>query len=59
MLMSHAFKAAKEKGARMLVLERQSCNVPAIAFYLKQGLTLIGFNGTAYSNEDNEKRGQA
>jgi len=56
MLMSHAITAAKEKGARMLVLETQSCNVPAITFYLKQGFNLIGFDSAAYSNEDNEKR---
>ncbi len=52
MLMGLAAKAAKEKGARMLVLETQSCNVPAIAFYLKQGFDLIGFDSAAYSNED-------
>jgi len=56
LLMDFATKVAKEKGARMLVLETQSCNVPAIAFYLKQGFNLIGFDSAAYSNEDIKKR---
>ena len=56
LLMSFAAKVAKEKGARMLVLETQSCNVPAIAFYLKQGFNLIRFDSAAYSNEDIKKK---
>jgi ribosomal protein S18 acetylase RimI-like enzyme len=56
LLMKHAVKIAKEKGARMLVLETQTCNVPAISFYLKFGFELIGFDSTAYSNEDIEKK---
>jgi ribosomal protein S18 acetylase RimI-like enzyme len=54
--MGFAVKVAKEKGARMLVLETQSCNVAAIAFYLKQGFVLIGFDSAAYSNTDLEKK---
>jgi GNAT superfamily N-acetyltransferase len=54
-LMKHAVKIAKEKGARMLVLETQTCDVPAISFYLKFGFDLIGFDTAAYSNEDVEK----
>jgi ribosomal protein S18 acetylase RimI-like enzyme len=54
-LMQHAIKLAEEKGARMLVLETQSCNVKAIQFYLKHGYELIGFDTTAYSNQDIEK----
>jgi ribosomal protein S18 acetylase RimI-like enzyme len=54
-LMQHAIKLAKERGARMLVLETQSCNTNAIQFYLKQGYELIGFDTTAYSNQDIEK----
>ncbi len=53
--MQHAIKLAKERGARMLVLETQSCNTKAIQFYLKHGYGLIGFDTTAYSNEDIEK----
>ncbi len=56
LLMSHAIRTAKEKGARMLVLETQSCNVAAINFYLKQGFNLIGFDSAAYSNADVEKK---
>jgi len=56
LLMEHAVGVAKKKGARMLVLETQSCNVPAINFYLKFGFELIGFDTTAYSNEDVEKK---
>jgi len=54
-LMKHAIKIAKEKAARMLILETQSCNVDAIRFYLAQGFQLIGFDTTAYSNQDIEK----
>ncbi|HVP26427.1 MAG TPA: GNAT family N-acetyltransferase [Candidatus Bathyarchaeia archaeon] len=55
-LMSYAKKLAKEKGARMLVLETQSCIGPAIIFYLEQGFELIGFDAAAYSNEDVERK---
>lgn len=55
-LIKHAVRFAKEKGARMLVLETQSCNVPAINFYRKHGFDLIGFDTAAYSNEDVEKK---
>ena len=43
-------------GARMLVLETQSCNDPAICFYRKMGFSLIGFDLTAYSQADVEKK---
>ena len=56
LLMSYAVKVAKEKGARMLVLETQSCNVAAISFYLKQGFNLVGLDSAAYSNTDIEKK---
>jgi ribosomal protein S18 acetylase RimI-like enzyme len=52
LLMNHAVKIAKEKGARMLVLETQTNNATAIDFYLKLGFELIGFDTAAYSNED-------
>ncbi len=55
-LMKHAIAIAKQKGARMLVLETQSCNVPAIEFYLRQGFDLIGFDLAAYSNEDIKRK---
>ena len=56
LLMRYAIKIAKERGARMLVLETQSCDVPAIDFYLKQNFNFIGFDCAAYSNEDIEKK---
>jgi len=56
LLMSYAVRVAREKGARMLVLETQSCNVAAIDFYIKQGFNLIGFDSAAYSNTDVEKK---
>lgn len=56
LLMNHAVKIAKEKGARMLVLETQTNNAKAINFYLKFGFEFIGFDLAAYSNEDIKKR---
>jgi GNAT superfamily N-acetyltransferase len=55
-LMEHAVKIAKEKGARMLVLETQTCLAATIDFYLKFGFELIGFDTAAYSNEDVERK---
>lgn len=52
MFMDFAEKKAKEFGARAMVLETQSCNLPAIGLYQKCGFELIGFDKTAYSNED-------
>jgi ribosomal protein S18 acetylase RimI-like enzyme len=46
---------AKKAGARMLVLETQTCNVAAINFYLKEGFQFIGLDVAAYSNEDIER----
>ena len=56
LLMNYAVRLTKEKRARMLVLETQSCDVPAIDFYLKFGFELIGFDAAAYSNEDVAKK---
>lgn len=52
LLFSEAKKQARAAGARAIVLETQSCNVPAIQFYLKMGMTLCGFDLLAYSNAD-------
>ena len=54
-LMRKAEEVARAAGSRMLVLEMQSCNVGAMAFYLGFGFDLVGFDRTAYSNEDVEK----
>ena len=51
-LVKFAIQKAKEWRCRSLVLETQSCNHKAICFYLRCGFTLIGFDLTAYSNED-------
>jgi len=56
LLMKHAVKIARDKGARMLVLETQTNNATAIEFYLKFGFQLIGFDLAAYSNEDISKK---
>lgn len=56
LLMNHAVKVAKEKGARMLVLETQTNKDTAIKFYLNFGFKLIGLDTAAYSNEDIEKK---
>lgn len=37
---------------RMIVLETQTCNEKAIAFYRKNGYCIIGFDLYSYSNED-------
>ena len=54
-LMDTITKAAAASGARMLVLETQSCNERAIAFYRKNGFSVIGFDLYAYSNRDPER----
>lgn len=54
-LMDTIQKAALSCGARMIVLETQSCNENAIAFYKKNGFSVIGFDLYAYSNNDPEQ----
>lgn len=56
LLVHYAVKVSKERKTRMLVVETQSCNIPAINFYLKHGFELIGFDTGAYSNEDIERK---
>jgi len=56
LLMNQAVRIARERGARMLVLETQTNNSAAIDFYLKFRFELIGFDKAAYSNDDVEKR---
>ena len=51
-LMAKAMDFARQKQARALVLETQSCNEPAIRFYLSCGFRLIGLDTTHYSNRD-------
>lgn len=51
-LMNIAKQYAVKKGYRRLVLETQSCNFPAISFYLKFGFEFCGFDLACYSNSD-------
>jgi len=55
-LMDFAKQRARELGCRALMLETQSGNENAIAFYLAQGLTLFGFDRSCYTNRDVERR---
>ena len=50
-----AIQEAAASGARMIVLETQSCNENAIALYRKNGFEIIGFDLYAYSNDDPER----
>ena len=54
-LMEKAVEEACAAGARALVLETQSCNMPAIGFYLSQGFAIGGLDLFHYSNEDLER----
>ncbi len=54
-LMQAILAAARESGARMAVLETQTCNERAIAFYRKMGFEIIGFDLYAYTNQDPER----
>jgi ribosomal protein S18 acetylase RimI-like enzyme len=56
LLVDHAIELSKKRGARMLVVETQSCNVPAVNFYVKHGFELIGFDVAAYSNKDIDRK---
>jgi len=53
-LMEKAYSTAVEKKARMLILETQACNYNAISFYRSCGLSIIGFDLFAYTNQDIE-----
>lgn len=55
-LMAIAKDQAKKEQNRALILETQSCNVPAIAFYQKEGFELIGFDSCCYTNRDIQRK---
>ena len=55
-LMNTILHEAKESGTRMVVLETQTCNENAIAFYHKHGFEIIGFDLFAYTNTDPERK---
>lgn len=54
-LMNLAKEHAKIQGRRAIILETQSCNVRAIAFYRSQGFELIGYDTCCYTNTDVER----
>lgn len=54
-LMAAIQNAAVASGARMIVLETQTCNETAIAFYKKNGFSIIGLDLYSYSNTDPER----
>ena len=54
-LLEHMVAVAQAHGARMAVLEAQSCNTAAIRFYLRHGFSMIGFDLYAYSNQDPQR----
>jgi len=55
-LMDVAMRRAKNEKRRVLMLETQSCNEGAIAFYLSYGFSLIGFDICAYKNNDIKRK---
>lgn len=55
-LMALAKEQARRERRRALILETQSCNVGAIAFYLQEGFTLMGFDSCCYQNHDLERK---
>jgi len=56
LLFKHMVDLAIKQGARAIILEVQSCNDPAISFYLSQGLHFVGLNTMEYSNRDIENK---
>ncbi len=46
---------AGQEGYREIVLETQSCNVPAIGFYLSQGFKVVGIDLSCYTDLDLER----
>ena len=47
-----AYRLAKDVPGRALILEMQSCNTAAFAFYRAQGYHLAGFDSCCYTNSD-------
>ena len=55
-LMDMAVKRARDEKRRAIMLETQSRNENAIAFYLTYGFKLIGFNACEYQNDDLQRK---
>lgn len=54
-LMDFVKLEAKRYHLRSIILETQTCNIPAIDFYIKNGFHFLGLDLTCYSNQDVEK----
>ncbi len=54
-LMDLCKSRASDLGARRIVLETQTSNLKAIAFYRKMGFKLVGLDASHYTNDDIEK----
>ncbi len=55
-LMDDLIHIANEDQIRVIGLETQSINLPAISFYRKKGFEVDGFDLSMYSNDDIEKK---
>jgi ribosomal protein S18 acetylase RimI-like enzyme len=54
-LMDLCKSRSRELGARRIILETQTCNLKAIAFYRAMGFGLAGLDATNYQNDDIER----
>jgi len=54
-MMDRCRARSRELGARRMVLETQTCNLKAIAFYRAMGFGLAGFDASFYQNNDLER----
>ncbi len=54
-LVDYAKDRARALGARQIVLETQTCNVPALGFYFAAGFTPVGLDTSCYKNDDIER----
>lgn len=55
-LIKEAKQRANRMNVRALILETQSCNDPAIRFYIKHGFSFLGCDLYAHSNQDIENK---
>jgi len=55
LLMARIIRHAEDKNCRIIDLETQNTNVPAIRFYLKLGFTITGLRTNIYDNGIDEE----
>jgi ribosomal protein S18 acetylase RimI-like enzyme len=55
-LMELCISRSRELGARRIVLETQTSNLKAIAFYRTMGFNFIGLDASHYTNDDIDKK---